>query len=72
MCYLSIIIIQLIEYFVWSETFSNRLLSQIASLVIFCQPIFLILSIKKRPELIPYLLVAYIYYNSMDRYNSII
>lgn len=60
MCYLSIIIIQLIEYFVWSETFSNRLLSQIASLVIFCQPIFLILSIKKRPELIPYLLVAYI------------
>jgi hypothetical protein len=59
-CYLSIIIIQLIEYFVWSETFSNRLLSKIAFLVIFCQPIFQILSIEKRPELIPYLLVAYI------------
>ena len=60
MCYLSIIIIQLIEYFVWSKTFSNRLLSQIAFSVIFCQPILKILSIEKRPELIPCLLVAYI------------
>ena len=59
-CYLSIIIIQLIEYFVWSETFSNRLLSQIAFLVIFCQPILKILSIEEKPELIPYLLVPYI------------
>ena len=59
-CYLSIIIIQLIEYFVWSKTFSNRLLSQIAFFVIFFQPIFQILSIEKKPELIPYLLLAYI------------
>jgi len=58
--YLSIIIMQLIEYFVWSKTFSNRLLSQIALLVIFLQPIFIIISIEKRPELILYLLVAYI------------
>jgi len=58
--YLSVIIMQLIEYFVWSKTFSNRLLSQIAFFVIFCQPIFKILSIEERPELIPYLLVAYI------------
>jgi hypothetical protein len=59
-CYLSVIIIQLIEYFVWSGTFSNRLLSQIAFFVIFCQPIFKILSIEEKPELIPYLLVTYI------------
>jgi hypothetical protein len=58
-CYLSIIIMQLIEYFVWSKTFSNSLLSQIAFLVIIFQPIFSIISIEKRPELIPYLLVAY-------------
>jgi hypothetical protein len=57
--YLSIIIIQLIEYFVWSKTYSNSLLSQIAFLVIFCQPIFQILSIEKRPELIQYLLLTY-------------
>jgi hypothetical protein len=58
--YLSFIIMQLIEYFVWSKTFSNRLLSQIALLVIFFQPIFNILNIEEKPELIPYLLVAYI------------
>ena len=57
--YLSIIIMQLIEYFVWSKTYSNSLLSQIAFLVIFCQPIFQILSIEKRPELIQYLLLTY-------------
>jgi hypothetical protein len=59
-CYFSVIIMQLIEYFVWSKTYSNSLLSQIAFLVIFCQPILKILSIEERPELIPYLLVAYI------------
>ena len=58
--YLSFIIMQLIEYFVWSKTFSNRLLSQIALLVIFFQPIFNILNIEKKTELIPYLLIAYI------------
>jgi hypothetical protein len=58
--YLSVIIMQLIEYFVWSETFSNKLLSQIAFLLIFSQPIFNIISIEKRPELIPYLLLPYI------------
>jgi hypothetical protein len=58
--FLSVIIMQLIEYFIWSETFSNSLLSQIAFLVILLQPIFNIISIEKRSELIPYLLVAYI------------
>ena len=57
--YQSFIIIQLIEYFIWSKTFSNRLLSQIALFAILCQPIFNILKIEARPELIPYLLVAY-------------
>lgn len=37
---------QLIEYFIWSKTFSNRLLSQIAFIFIFSQPIFGILSIS--------------------------
>ena len=50
---------QLIEYFVWSKTYSNRLLSQIALLVIFFQPILNILNIEKKTELIPYLLLAY-------------
>ena len=58
--YQSFIIMQLIEYFIWSKTFSNRLLSQIAFIVIFLQPIFNITQINTRPELIPYLLFAYI------------
>jgi len=58
--YQSIIIIQLIEYFIWSETFSNKLLSQIALLIILSQPVFNILTIEKKPELIPYLLAAYL------------
>jgi len=57
--YQSFIIMQLIEYFIWSKTFSNRLLSQIALFVILCQPIFNIVKIETQSELIPYLLVAY-------------
>ena len=58
--YQSILLIQLIEYFIWSKTFSNRLLSQIALFVIICQPMFNIIKIQNRPELIPYILAAYI------------
>jgi hypothetical protein len=58
--YQSILLIQLIEYFIWSKTFSNKLLSQIALFVIICQPMFNIIKIENRPELIPYILVAYI------------
>lgn len=58
--YQSIIIMQLIEYFIWSKTFSNRLLSQMALFVILLQPIFNIIRIQTQPELIPYLLLAYI------------
>ena len=69
--YLSVIIMQLVEYFIWSKTFSNRLLSQIALLVIFFQPIFNTLNIEERSELIPYLLVAYIIF-VIILYTSII
>ena len=55
----SFIIMQLIEYLIWSKTFSNRLLSQIALFAILCQPVLNILKIQKMPKLIPYLLVAY-------------
>jgi len=58
--YQSFIIMQLIEYFIWSKTFSNKLLSQIALFFIICQPIFNILKIETQPKLIPYLLVAYL------------
>ena len=57
--YQSFIIMQLIEYFIWSKTFSNRLLSQIALFAILCQPVLNILKIQSMPKLIPYLLVAY-------------
>jgi hypothetical protein len=68
--YLSVIIMQLIEYFVWSETFSNKLLSQIAFLVIIFQPIFIIISIEKKPELIPYLLVGYFMFIIIRAYTT--
>ncbi len=58
--YQSFIIMQLIEYFIWSKTFPNRLLSQIALLVILCIPIFNIIKIEKTPELIPYILGGYL------------
>jgi hypothetical protein len=38
--------IQLIEYFVWKKQFSNKLLSQIAYILILVQPIFAILQIE--------------------------
>ena len=58
--YQSFIIMQLIEYFIWTKTFSNRLLSQIALFVVLCQPFFNILKIENKPEWIPYILVAYL------------
>jgi len=35
---------QLIEYFIWSKTFSNRVLSQVAFILIVLQPVFGILA----------------------------
>jgi hypothetical protein len=58
--YQSIILVQLIEYFIWSKTFSNRLLSQLLLIIILSQPIFNIIRIRTQPQLIPYLLLAYI------------
>ena len=63
--YQSIIVMQLIEYFIWSKTFPNKLLSQLAFLVIIFQPIFNITQINSRPELIPYLLFAYIVFTGI-------
>ena len=58
--YQSFIIVQLIEYFVWTKAFSNKLLSQIGFFVIMCQPIFNIIKIEQSPQVIPYILAAYI------------
>jgi hypothetical protein len=44
--YQSFMSMQLIEYFVWKKQFSNKLLSQIAYILIFSQPIFGILLIE--------------------------
>ena len=58
--YQSFIIIQLIEYFIWTKAFSNKLLSQIGFFVIMCQPIFNIIKVEQSPQVIPYILAAYI------------
>ena len=52
--------IQLIEYFIWSKTFSNRLLSQIAFVIIFSQPLFSILSISNHTNVKYLTLVGYL------------
>jgi hypothetical protein len=52
--------IQLIEYFIWSKTFSNRLLSQIAFIIIFSQPLFSILSISNNTNVKYVALVGYL------------
>lgn len=51
--------IQLIEYFIWSKSFSNRILSQIAFLFIYSQPIFGILSISNHTSFKYLALVSY-------------
>jgi hypothetical protein len=58
--YQSFISMQLIEYFIWTKAFSNKLLSQIGFFVIMCQPIFNIIKIEQSPQVIPYILAAYI------------
>lgn len=56
---------QLIEYFIWSKTFSNRLLSQIAFVFIFSQPIFGILSISNHTTLKFLALVSYLLFTTV-------
>lgn len=58
--YQSVLIMQLIEYFIWSKTFSNKLLSQLALFIIVIQPICNIINITTKPEYIPYVLISYI------------
>lgn len=43
----SFMLIQLIEYFIWTNQFSNRIMSQIAYIAILMQPIVGILTIEK-------------------------
>jgi hypothetical protein len=52
-------LIQLVEYFIWSKQFSNRLLSQIAYCIILLQPVFGILSVEKHEILKIGLIFAY-------------
>lgn len=52
--------IQLIEYFIWNKTFSNRTLSQIAFILITCQPLFGILSISHENFIKYGVLVSYV------------
>jgi hypothetical protein len=58
--YQSFISMQLIEYFIWTKAFSNKLLSQIGLFLIICQPFLNIINIKTLPYTVPYLLAAYI------------
>ena len=58
--YQSFIIMQLLEYFIWTKTFSNKLLSQIELFIVLCQPIFNIIKIETYPKAISYLLAAYL------------
>lgn len=72
--YQSFMIMQLIEYFVWKKQFSNKLLSQIAYILIFSQPIFGILLIEnvklKNISLICYLIFLIILF-IVNPWNSI-
>jgi hypothetical protein len=72
--YQSFMIMQLIEYFVWKKQFSNKILSQIAYILIFSQPIFGILLIEnvklKYTSLICYLIFLIILF-IVNPWNSI-
>ena len=57
--YQSYMLMQLVEYFIWSKQFSNRLLSQIAYILVLLQPIFGILSVEKHEILKMGLIFAY-------------
>lgn len=46
--YQSFICMQLIEYFIWSKTFSNKTMSQLAYILIVLQPIFALLCIEDK------------------------
>ena len=64
--YQSFICMQLIEYFIWSKTFSNKILSQIAYIVIILQPVFALLCLKNKTlkitSMILYILFIIVYF----------
>lgn len=55
----SFMMIQLVEFFIWSKTFSNRAISQFGLFVILLQPIFAILCVETYKKYIPHLLAVY-------------
>ena len=48
MFYQSFMCMQLIEYFIWSNTFSNKIMSQLAYILIVLQPVFALLCIEDK------------------------
>lgn len=60
--YQSFCTIQLIEYFVWSNTFSNKILSQLAAALILSQPLFSSFLLNHYPHLKKYLIPIIIAY----------
>jgi len=61
--YHSFITMQLLEYFIWSRTFSNELLCKIAYILVFSQPIFAIFSVKiNNVDIRNLLLILYSFY----------
>lgn len=49
---------QLVEHFIWNKTFSNRLLSQIAFILIVLQPVIGILTVSNNMNIIKYVSLA--------------
>ncbi len=49
---------QLVEYFIWSKTFSNRLLSQIGFMLIVLQPVLGILTVSNHMNIMKYVSLA--------------
>lgn len=72
----SVAVMQLVEYFVWSKTFSNMWLSIIGLIIVLIQPIFSILQIsinnKYRNWLLGlYLIAVFIQYGIVNPWNNI-
>ena len=56
---MSFVHMQLVEYFVWSQTFSNRALSMAAFVLILVQPLVAVFEIERRRDLVVPLACAY-------------
>jgi|LauGreDrversion4_2_1035121.scaffolds.fasta_scaffold13960_5 hypothetical protein len=56
----SFMLMQLVEYFIWSKSFSNRILSQLGLLLIVLQPIFATLTIVNNEQIKYVTIIAYL------------